>query len=212
MKRVFDYFKSGRRSVSSLVQILHILETYLDAKHSGLAWESTVEVAIILRMFEAHYYSTDGPSGLSAGAVEPDLDFLTLPDEITTLEASKAFIDKSLDMRTKPTLLFVRSANTQYPEVEGFVAFTVGDGISETKIVGFQTRTSDRQPEKAFDTSIINGGARLVRSLALAQNPRAPKSGWTYMSSKEVRDPLGNSLLLAMPHAWLKDPPEKPEK
>ena len=69
-------------------------------------------------------------------------------------------------------------------------------------------KTADVKPRHGMDTRVINGGAVLIRGRASARNPREPKVvvGWRDMTSKQVRDFLSNSLLLAMPSEWLQDP------
>ena len=114
-------------------------------------------------------------------------------------------MDDMIAMYTLPTLIYVGSANACYPEVEGFVVYTSGDG-GTTKIVGFQMKTSDVKLRVRMDKDIINGGAVLLRGQSLVKEPRKPKDGWVYKTSMQVREFLGISLLLAMPRDWLQDP------
>ena len=48
------------------------LESHLGSKHSGLAWECTVEVAIILRMLEALYFGYRGPFDIVPSETFPE--------------------------------------------------------------------------------------------------------------------------------------------
>jgi hypothetical protein len=193
-------------AVSVLVNILDKLEDKLNSKHSGLAWECIVEVAIILRMLETHWYGWKGPFMMVPEGTKPDLAFRTLPDECDTLENAKVRIDNMIAEYKSPTLFFVVSANARFPGVEGFIIYTSGCLDSESTSLGFQTKTSDVKPRKDMNTSLINGGAVLIRGNAPAKSPKAPKFGWSYMTSSEVREFLGTSLLLALPREWLQDP------
>ena len=203
VKEIFTLLSHGQ-SVKVLLEILQKLENHLRSKHSGIAWECTVQVAIILRMLEATWFGSQGPFELVPEETNPNLDFRTLPDEINTLEGARDFINAIIGSYKSPTLIYVVGANACFPAVEGFMVYTNAcpDGV---KIVGFQMKTGDVKPRKAIDTGVINGGAVLIRGRALAKNPREPKAGWRYMTSKQVRDFVGNSLLLAMPRDWLQD-------
>ena len=193
-------------AVVQLVAILRKLRSNLSCKHSGLAWECTVEMAIILRMLAAHWFCSQGPFDLVPAGTMPDLAFHTLPDECDTLEDAKHRMESIVKEYDAPTLMYVVSANNaRYPEVEGFILYTSGIS-SNAKIVGFQMKTADVTPRHCMDRNIINGGAVLIRGRALAKSPREPKVGWRYMTSQQVRDFLGISLLLAMPREWLRGP------
>ena len=112
-----------------------------------------------------------------------------------------------IEKYTVPTLIYVESANAKFPQVEGFMVYTSGDGNPKTaKKIGFQMKKSDVKPRDAFDTGLVNGGAVLIRGRSVVSKPRAPKAGWEYMSTTEVREFLGNSLLLAIPRDMLVDP------
>jgi hypothetical protein len=195
-------------AVVRLLDILSKLENNLTSKHSGVAWECTVETAIVLQMLQAHWFCSQGPFYLVPEGTKPELAFRMLPDECESLIGAKALIDEIVVQYSKPTLIFVKSASARYPQVEGFVVYTSGSLNKTTaKIVGFQMKTADVKPRDIMDTSVINGGAVLIRGRALAKNPRPPaKHGWRYMTSKEVQDFLGHSLLLAMPRDWLHHP------
>ena len=94
--------------------------------------------------------------------------------------------------------------------VEGFLVYYKNNGSSESPkitLVGFQTKTADVKPRDEMATSFMNEGAVLIRGRASARNPREPKAGWRYMTSKQGRDFLCNSLLLAMPLEWLHQGP-----
>lgn len=190
-------------ATKEILAILWKLESHLDSKHSGLAWECTVEVAIILRMLEAQWSGSQGPFGLATEGTKPELAFRTLPDECVVLEEARGLIDSMIAEYKSPTLIYVGSASATFPHVEGFVVFASGPATA--KIVGFQTKAGDVKPRKCINLDAITGGAVLIRGHALAKNPREPKSGWKYMTSKEVRQFLGHSLLLAMPRDWLRD-------
>jgi hypothetical protein len=192
-------------AVAVLLDVLNKLEASLSAKHSGLVWECTVQAAIILRMLEAELLGSVGPFGLVPVGTKPDLAFHTLPDECDTLENARARIDNLVRAYSSPTLVYVASANARFPEVEGFVVYTSGS-FDSAKIVGFQMKTADVKPRNDMNTSIINGGGVLIRGHALAKNPRESKLGWEYITSKQVRAFLGNSLLLAVPRDLLQDP------
>jgi hypothetical protein len=192
-------------AVAVLLDVLNKLEASLSAKHSGLAWECTVQAAIILRMLEAQWFGSVGPFELVPVGTKPDLAFHILPDECDTLENARARIDNLVRAYSSPTLVYVASENACFPEVEGFVVYTSGS-FGSAKIVGFQMKTADVKPRNDMNTSIINGGGVLIRGRALAKNPGESKEGWKYMESKEVRDFLGKSLLLAVPRNLLQDP------
>jgi hypothetical protein len=190
--------------ITVILTILNKLESYLNSKFSGLAWDCTVQVAIILQMLPVHMHGIRGPFGVVPFGVKPALAFRTLPSECSTLEDARDRMDKIFSEYQSHTLVYVGSANARFPEVEGFVAYTDG-GSTPAHIVGFQMKTADVKPRKSMDTKIINGGGVLIRGRSLAKRPRSAKDGWNYMTSAEVRELLGVSLLLAMPRKWLKD-------
>jgi len=194
------------KAVSVILDILGKLKYHLTSKQSGLAWECTVEVAIILRMLEAKWFGSPGPFHLVPDGTNPELAFRTLPDECHTLTDAKNRMDRIIAEYKTPTLIYVTSAYAKFPQVEGFVIYTSGLEGSEAKIVGFQMKSADRKPCKSMNETLVNGGAVLIRGNSLAKKPRAPKIGWTYMTSTQIRGLLGNSLLLAMPREWLQDP------
>jgi hypothetical protein len=172
--------------------------------HSGLAWECTVEVAIILRMLDAQSSKSAGPFGLVPKKTKFALDFRTLPDECDTLENARGLMDTMIAEYESPTLIYVGTTNARFPDVEGFVVYTSSSATA--KIVGFQMKSGDIKPRNSISLDVITDGAVLIRGHAVAKNPREPKSGWKYWTSEEVRSFLGNSLLLAMPRGWLQDP------
>eukprot|EP01033_Poteriospumella_lacustris_P016295 gene16295-11651_t len=196
---------SDDAAVTTLLEILNKLESQLGITHSGLAWECTVQVAIILQMLAAHWFGWVGPFGLVPTGTKPALAFRTLPGECDSLQNARTRMNDMIAAYTVPTLIYVGSANARYPEVEGFVAYTDGRS-SSVKIVGFQMKSADVKPRRGINTRLIHGGAVLIRGRARAKRPREPKAGWTYMTSAQVRGFLGNSLLLAMPREWLQDP------
>jgi hypothetical protein len=206
---------SDDAAVTTLLDVLRTLESHLDApQHSsgsgsgGLAWQCTVQAAVILQMLATHWFGSEGPFGLVPMGTKPALAFRTLPGDCDSLEKARTRMDDLLAEYTAPTLIYVGSSacnDARYPEVEGFVAYT-GGRSSSVQIVGFQMKPAAVKPRHGIDTRLINGGAVLIRGHALAKSPRAPKAGWTYMTSAQVRGFLGHSLLLAMPREWLQDP------
>ena len=62
------------------------------------------------------------------------------------------------------------------------------------------------KPQNGTNKDVTNGGAVLLRGQVVAKNPRKSMEGWVFMTSMQVREFLGISLLLAMPRDWLKDP------
>jgi hypothetical protein len=64
--------------------------------------------------------------------------------------------------------------------------------------VGFQIKSGDTKLSHSIDKGIINGGAVLIRGTFKGTKDLKTKSGWTYMTSEEVKDFIGHSLLLAM--------------
>eukprot|EP01041_Mallomonas_annulata_P006625 gene6625-13422_t len=203
VKVIFAHIYVGRPS-AVLIGILDKLEAHLDFKQSGLEWECTVQVAIILQMLAAHYCGSDGPFQMVDIGTHPALAFHTLPDECNTVEEASRHMAVIIAGYTVPTLIYWDTANARFPEVEGFVVYTCGNPDS-VKTIGFQMKKSDVKPRKTMDTSLINGGAVLIRGRAKAKNPREPKTGWRYMTTTEVRELLGNSLLLAMPRDMLQE-------
>jgi len=193
-------------AVVQLVGILNKLKSHISSKNSGLAWECTVKVAIILWMLTAHWCGGQGPFYLVPAGTYPELAFRTLPDECDTLEDAQHRMENIIKEYYTPTLIYVVSANARYPEVEGFIVYTSGISTS-AKTMGFQMKTADVKPRNNLDKRILNGGAVLIRGRALAKLPREPKDGWIYMTSEQVRDFLGISLLLAMPCEWRRDLP-----
>ena len=200
---------STTTAVTVLLENLLKLESHLNSSKqhsSGLAWECTVQVAIILQMLDATWCGSEGPFELAPVGVQPSLDFRTIPDECNTLESARTFIDAIVVDYKSPTLIYVVSANAGFPAVEGFLVYTDGSS-NHPRIVGFGMQTTDVKPRQEMDPRVIDGGAVLIRGHASAMNPREPKVvGWRYMTSEQVRDFLGNSLLLAMPREWLQDP------
>jgi hypothetical protein len=98
VKEIFRSFGSCdfSQAVTKLLTILSKLESELDSMYSGLVWECTVEVAIILRMLEAYWVGSEGPFGLVPAGMKPKLAFRTLPDECNTLEGARGFIDTNM--------------------------------------------------------------------------------------------------------------------
>lgn len=204
---IYEIFKKLNLNIATvkLVGIIEKLQSNLSAARSGLAWECAVEVAIILKMLDASWRGTPGPFNLVPFGVKADLKFFELPDECLSITEARQLMEVMIVDCDKPSLIFVTSANAQFPEVEGFVVYS--NGCSKTaKIIGFQMKTNDEKPRYGIDMDLINCGAVLIRGHVAAKKPREPKSGWIYMTSKEVRDFLGTSLLMAMPCEWLQDP------
>ena len=191
-------------AVTKLLKVLEKLESHLDVKYTGMAWECTVQIAIILRILAGHWSGLTliGPFNLIEEGKFPQIDFRTLPDECKTLQDANQRMDAMISEYKEPTLIYVDSANAKYPDVEGFVVYTTGEAAT-TKKVGFLMKTSDRKPCGDIDKTIINGGAVLIRGKVKAKNLEIPKAGWQYMTTDEVRNFLGNSLLLAMPRDML---------
>jgi hypothetical protein len=194
-------------AVTAILEILSKLENNLNSKHSGIAWQCTVEVAIVLRMLKAAWVGSGGPFDMVPPETYPKLAFRTLVDECDTVEKARGLMDSMIAEYKSPTLIYVGSANAQFPAVEGFVAYTSGC-LATAKIVGFQVKAGKALPGDNIDTSVINGGGVLFRGRVMAKNPKK-KEGWTYMTAEQVRNFLGNSLLLSMPRNWLPDPQSK---
>ena len=193
------------RAIVVLLEIMDKLQSNLGSKHSGMAWECTVQVAIILRMLLSHWFGAEFLD-LAPPGVKPDLVFATLPDECDSLEGARELINERIKKCTKPTLIYANSANARYPSVECFVIYTANGVVADAKLMGFQMKSNDVKPRYPIDEKFLNCGALLIRGRVKAKHPRAPKVGWRYMSSAQVREFIGNSLLLAMPRDWLQDP------
>ncbi len=193
------------RATVVLLEIMDKLKSNLGSNYSGMAWECIVQVAIILRMLESHWFSVEFLD-LAPCGVQPDLVFATLPDECDSLNGARKVINKMIKTCTKPTLIYVNSANASYPSVECFAIYTANGVVADAKTKGFQMKSSDAKPRHPIDENILNCGALLIRGRVKTKGPRAPIAGWTYMSSAQVRDFIGNSLVLGMPRDWLQDP------
>jgi hypothetical protein len=205
MKEIFQSFNFFGLT-EMLTTILSQLESHMDSKHSGLAWECTVKLAIILRMLESRWCGTAGPFELVPENTKPKLAFRTLPDECDTLKDAKERIDTMVVQYTEPTLIDVGSANARFPVVEGFMVYTHDGSQAATTIVGFQMKTGDVKPINSIEKQLFCGGAILIRGQVRAKNPGEAKEGWEYMTSKQVCAFLGKSLLLAVPRDLLQDP------
>jgi hypothetical protein len=204
VREIFNKLSMTKATVM-LVKILTKLDSQLDSTKSGLAWECTVQTAIIMRMLKSCWFGSDFFDWSFRKADECEIDFAILPDECNTLEGARQLMNTMIAGCTKPTLIYVGTALAVFPSVECFAIYTANGVVAEAKIMGFQMKSSDLKPRHPIDTHIINCGAVLVRGRVKAKNPRAPKEGWRYLSSAQVRDFLGNSLLLGMPRAWLLD-------
>ena len=141
MKEIFQLLCKDI-AVTVLLENLSKLESYLSSsKHhsSGLAWECTVQVAIVLRMLDANWdarwLGLRGPFELVPAGVQPSLDFRTIPDECNTLRSARKFMYGIVVDYKCPTLIYVVSANACFPEVEGFLVYTDGRSKHPT-IVG----------------------------------------------------------------------------
>eukprot|EP01041_Mallomonas_annulata_P013578 gene13578-28825_t len=198
IKEILWQLKGYGKPVKVLLDILNKLESHLDSTNSGMEWECSVRIAIVLQMLAAKVSGLGGPFDLVAVGTKPNLAFHTLPAECCTVKAASTLMANIIAEYEIPTLIYMDSANAQFPEVEGFVVYTSGDPTT-AKTVGFQAKKSDEKPRKDMDTNLINGGAVLIRGRVTAKKPRKPKNGWHYMTFTEVRDFLGHSLLLAMP-------------
>jgi hypothetical protein len=205
IREIFNQLNSCN-AVAMLLQILNKLESHLDARHSGMEWECTVQIAIILRMLDASWLGSSGPFDIATEGINPDVAFRTLHSECDTVVKASEVIDSIIVQYKKPTLIYVDTANARFPQVEGFLVYTNGDQDPTTaKRVGFQMKKFDVKPRDVMNTDLINGEAFLIRGRVVAKNPREPRRGWSYMTSVQVRDFLGNSLLLAMPRDMLQD-------
>jgi hypothetical protein len=205
VKEIFQRF-NYYSATEMLTTILSQLESHMDSEHSGLAWECTVKVAIILRMLESRWYGTAGPFKLVPEGTKPMSAFCTLPDDCDTLKDARDRIDLMVAKYTVPTLVYVGSDNAHFPTFKGFMVYTHDASPATTKIVGFQMKTGDVKPINAIDKQLFNGGAILIRGQARAKNLGESKEGWEYMTSEQVRAFLGKSLLLAAPRALLQGP------
>ena len=201
VKEIFSQLQVNQ-GVRVLLEILNKLEVHLDVKHSGIAWECIVQVAIVLRMLNAESTGDISYFGFASGGSRPTLAFRTLPDGCDTVEKAKIYMDDFISEFQSPALIYVASANALFPQVEGFLVYTIGSPSRAIKL-GFQMKTSDVKPTEDMDTNLINGGAVLIRGQSRARNPRPPRAGWRYMTSKEVRSFLGYSLLSAIPRNYL---------
>jgi hypothetical protein len=185
-----------------IIKILRNLESHLEQVNSGMEWECSVQLAIVLRMLEAHWVGTSGPFNITPGEVKPELKFLNLPPECVSLKDAKVRMATFIETFDRPTLIYVDSCTALFPVVEGFVIYTSGDARSAV-IKGFQSKKANATPSQPIDLSDFNGGAVLVRGSA-PNNPRVePLTGWFYMTNEAVMEFLGNSLLLAIPREML---------
>eukprot|EP00981_Chlorochromonas_danica_P007939 scaffold1914_cov147-Ochromonas_danica.AAC.1 len=73
--------------------------------------------------------------------VNPDLEFVTLPDECDTLEGAREFMNEKVEKCTKHILIYVSSANARYPSMECFVVYTANGVVADAKIMGFQMKS-----------------------------------------------------------------------
>ena len=125
MKEIFQLLCKDI-AVTVLLENLSKLESYLSSsKHhsSGLAWECTVQVAIVLRMLDANWdarwLGLRGPFELVPAGVQPSLDFRTIPDECNTLRSARKFMYGIVVDYKCPTLIYVVSANACFSRVRG---------------------------------------------------------------------------------------------
>jgi hypothetical protein len=138
VKEIFKHLSIQNSVIQLLLKVLTKLEIDLESKHSGLAWECTVQVAIILQMLKANWFGSQGPFDIVPLGAKPDLAFRTLPDECNTLANAKVLIDSIIAEYRSPTLIYVVSANASFPEVEGFVVYTSGCLANRKKQVTYK--------------------------------------------------------------------------
>jgi hypothetical protein len=203
----YEIFKqlNVKRATVKIIQILEKLNSPLNSKYSGLAWECTVQLAIILRMLHCIWTGSEGLFNLVPSGTKPDLEFQQLPEECVSLTGAKTCILNWCRSYTKPTLLYVDSANACYPEVEGFLVYYDGSNLNLVKVLGFQMKSSDVKPRNGIDRTVLSEGGVLIRGRITTKHPRAPKANWRYMTSSNVRDFIGHSLQLGMPREWYRD-------
>jgi hypothetical protein len=200
VKEIFELLSLASPALKKINNMLVNLGTHLQSQHTGLAWECTVQLAIILRVMQAHWFGFAGPFGLVPEGTNPDIAFRVIPGECESLVDAKVIMDKMILQYKSPTLIYVSSASGRFPVVDGFLVYTSGSS-SSARIVGFQIKSGDVKPSHSIDKGIINGGAVLIRGRFKGTKDLKIKSGWTYMTSEEVKDFLGHSLLLAMPRS-----------
>jgi hypothetical protein len=196
---ILEQLKTARPAmVTAILKALDKLQAGLDQVNSGMEWEGTVQVAVLLRMLHAELSGDAGPFGVSPERVVGlQLSYRTLPHEVVTVSDAHTAMKEIINTYNSPTIIFVDNLNKQFQVVEGFVIFTRGDGVPMNDvIIGFQAKRGKNGPTKRIDKRKINGGGILLSG---KEAKRKLLSGWVYYTTQQIKDFIGTSLLLAMP-------------
>jgi hypothetical protein len=217
VKEMLTQFVLYDPAAVELVQILTTLEDHLLSTRRGLTWECIVTTAIILRMFlSSREGGTTGPIPLAPSGVKPELTFHVLPAKCKSLLGAKTHIDAMAAQCTSPSLIHVTctAATSTALGVRGFVVYTPGIHGGEVRITGYQTRSAEVKATQGMDFSILSGGVVLIpskgagpptRASARHGESRSPSRTASVdmhcrrLTTKEVRELLGHSLLYAAP-------------
>ena len=195
--------------VKRLCEIVDKLEVHTRDVGSGLDWECTMRLAIIVRCLSSQWLGAGSPFDIVPKNIKPQLQFIKLSQGMKNLTAARSFINEKVNEHHTHTLLYFDAVECGFEDVEGLVVYTNGLKGEEKQVtkIGFQANSGDNQAVREIDQEDLDHSF-LIRARVIAMNPRdtTAKKGWTFWTIAEVKEFLGTSLQLAVPKSMLVDP------
>ena len=114
------------KPVRALLRILIKLESASEQVGTGMDWEASVQLAVILRCMSSHYRGTSAPFDIVPDGVHPVLEFLRLPQGCTSLPLSRDFINSAVRRCKVPTLLYIEATESSFEAIDGLVIYSNG--------------------------------------------------------------------------------------
>ena len=188
---IFNRLKHREVLIPKILEFMQKAEASVGVQNSGVDWEATVQIAIILGMLHSAWYGAAGPFNISPTNISNlKVDWRTLPDYIVTVADASAAIQDIIRDIAVPTLMFIDNSNALFEEVEGYVAYTTGNPET-AKLVGFQAKRGSKTASKPMSKSLVSEGAVLLRG---KPNGAVAWAGWQYYTKLQIFALIGTSL------------------
>ena len=175
------------------------LLVYQKSTESGKDWEIIVLINILLRMNQAKFSGTAGAFNLIPIKSYPEVIYLVLPPQITTIELAHQFIMKQLNQYKKNIVIIMTPSYCKFPDFDGFIC----SKVDNVQITGYQVKLGRSSPKNSIPKWMHKG--LLLRGNAAKFDKT--KEGWEYVNKDNILKLLGCSLESTYPDEW----PELPD-
>ena len=185
-------------ATEAIVQTIDDLEVYAKKSESGLDWECVITIGVMLRCVDSLLRGSTVPFKLANASQVFDVKYISMLDDVKTLDDAKSCIEMELADAPCGTLTLFVPTYHSFPLFDQFLAIRTASTTQEkemkieSKIVGLQCKEGKGIPNQSCPDWITCGF--LLRGQAPSTSYKSRDSKWHYYSKSDTLSMLGFSL------------------